>query len=156
MGDNSQASGEAWASDYVEALHFASSLMFDLTFSPTAYSLLKQTIASSFACHSAWLAILKTYNRCPSQEVCSGLFLRLLNVDVFCHFTVITMPSPQYHLKVDNETIATLNINTSTVTAQDMGDTEIKLKDKRILVCNRPRFPASHRMRKCLSKFPAV
>lgn len=43
------------------------------------------------------------------------------------------MPSTQYYLQMENDTIASLDSSVSTVTAQDMGNTEIRLKDKRIL-----------------------
>lgn len=50
----------------------------------------------------------------------------------------IPMPSQQYYLELEDPTIAKLNTDTSTVTAQEFGYTEIVLKDKSILyaVCS--------------------
>ena len=44
------------------------------------------------------------------------------------------MPSQQYYLEVANKEIASLNEGTSTATALFMGDTEVLLKDRRILI----------------------
>ena len=45
----------------------------------------------------------------------------------------IAMPSQQYYLQLDDNTIATLDTKTSVATGIEFGDTEIKLKDKSIL-----------------------
>jgi hypothetical protein len=43
------------------------------------------------------------------------------------------MPSDQYQLQVDDAKIASLDARTSTATALEFGDTEVKLKDRSIL-----------------------
>ena len=47
--------------------------------------------------------------------------------------TPIAMPSSQYYLEVVDTDVGTLNKKTSVVTAQEVGTTEIVLKDKSIL-----------------------
>ena len=44
------------------------------------------------------------------------------------------MPSQQYYLQLDDEAICSLHTPTSLATGTEFGDTEIKLKDKSILL----------------------
>jgi hypothetical protein len=46
------------------------------------------------------------------------------------------MPSSQYYLEVGNKLIASMNEKTSTATALMMGETEVLLKDRSILLNN--------------------
>ncbi len=43
------------------------------------------------------------------------------------------MPADQYYLELENDSVASLDTETSTVTGLQYGETEIKLKDKSIL-----------------------
>lgn len=59
-----------------------------------------------------------------------------------CIFSAIQMPSSQYYLEVVDSGIGTLDAATSIATAIELGETEVKLNDKSILVklqlCFRP------------------
>ena len=58
----------------------------------------------------------------------------MYNLDpVYLPTTEITLPSPQYYLSVSNETTATLSKWFSTITAREIGETDIILKDRSIL-----------------------
>ena len=49
------------------------------------------------------------------------------------YFAEISMPSSQYYLSMDDTSIATMDTASSNATAIALGNTEVHLKDKRIL-----------------------
>jgi len=52
---------------------------------------------------------------------------------LFDVISVVKMPSPQYHIELDNTTVASFDTATSTAEGLVFGATEVKLKGQSIL-----------------------